>query len=394
MAPTSFTVETVNPLRALFVAPHILGDGPTRFVLDLVEALVAIEVAAEVFSIAAPVRQALVPHEAPQVPVTYGAEPGVRRRRALTTTAARLLGAASRATVVVASNEVGPGHIGAFFAGKALRKPTVAIAASNLHESLAVQSPRVQRVTRWEYPHFDAVACVSEGVVASARDLGVPGRRLRVIKNGANLDRVRRLAGNEPPEWLPAAPFIAAVGTLTDAKGFDFLIEAHARVRKGGAQHELVIMGEGPKRGELEASAEGLGVTDTVHMPGFVQNPFPVIARSSAFCMPSRFEGLPLALLEGLALQRPVIASDCVAGPREILDGGRYGELVGVGDVDALAAAISEHLSEPGRLEQMARDSSDHLRSFTVTAAAERYADLLREVASGPLHASPAPALG
>ena len=164
------------PLQILFVAPHLLADGPTRFVLDLAEILLAMEVGAEIFSIAPP-RHRQVPHELPSTGVTYGVSQGMRRRYALPVMLARLLRAARRSSVVVASNEVGPGHTGAFLAGKLVRRPTVAIAQNNLQASLSLQPERVQRISRWAYPRFDFVACVSDGVVSTAVDLGVPASR-------------------------------------------------------------------------------------------------------------------------------------------------------------------------------------------------------------------------
>ena len=197
-----------------------------------------------------------------------------------------------------------------------------------------------------------------------------------------NLERVRKLAEDAPPDWCPRGRYFAALGSLTQSKGFDLLIEAHAHTRER-SPHELVIMGEGPERQALEDLARQLRVAGTVRLPGFAQNPFPVLAGAVGFCMPSRFEGMPLALIEALSLGTPTIACDCVAGPRQILDGGRFGALLAVEDPASLAATMEDHLRDPAPLAARAKAAQTRLQDFTVEAAARRYVELFREAAEG-----------
>ncbi|MDQ2730458.1 MAG: glycosyltransferase, partial [Armatimonadota bacterium] len=129
---------------------------------------------------------------------------------------------------------------------------------------------------------------------------------------------------------------------------------------------------DGPDRAEFGRLVQELGLEDRVAMPGFVDNPYPFIAHAAAFVLSSRWEGLPTVLIEALACGTPVLSTDCPSGPREILENGRYGRLVPVGDVDALAEAMSDIIANhppPPPEESWGR--------FQVCTAASAYAALL-----------------
>ena len=148
-----------------------------------------------------------------------------------------------------------------------------------------------------------------------------------------------------------------------------------------GAQPErLVILGEGPERGALEALAASLGIAGRVDMPGFVANPFAVVARARAYAMPSNAEGFPNGLVEAMACGVPVVATNCASGPSEILadraretiSGGidvDAGALVPTDDVPAFAAALRRLLAEPHRSE-----CGKHARTRSLAYGVERAA--------------------
>jgi glycosyltransferase involved in cell wall biosynthesis len=125
---------------------------------------------------------------------------------------------------------------------------------------------------------------------------------------------------------------------------------------------------------DLEDLARRLGIADDVAFPGFVDNPYCWLSRARLFALSSRVEGFGMVLAEALALGVPVVATDCPSGPREILQGGRYGALVPVGDPGALAAAMTAALAgprpDPSTLKEAAAD-------YTVEAATRRYLAVL-----------------
>jgi glycosyltransferase involved in cell wall biosynthesis len=166
-------------------------------------------------------------------------------------------------------------------------------------------------------------------------------------------------------------PFLLAVGRLVPEKGFDLLLRAHAATAL-----PLVILGEGPERDALAALARELGTADRVSMPGFVDNPYAWMARAAALVLSSRREGLPTVLVEGLALGTPIASVDCPWGPREILDGGAYGELVPPGDDAALAGAITRAVAD-GRTPERVAHRRARADVFSLEAAVGSYARLL-----------------
>jgi glycosyltransferase involved in cell wall biosynthesis len=135
----------------------------------------------------------------------------------------------------------------------------------------------------------------------------------------------------------------------------------------------LLILGEGEERHALQRLVETLGVGSDVALPGFAANPFAYMARASMLVQTSRWEGFSNAVAEALACGCPVVATDCAGGTRELLADGRFGRLVDVGDVAAIAAAILATLTEPPPRDQLRRRAE----SFGVEVAVERYVEVL-----------------
>jgi glycosyltransferase involved in cell wall biosynthesis len=199
----------------------------------------------------------------------------------------------------------------------------------------------------------DAVIAVSEGVADDVtRATGIPRDRVDVIYNPVIMPALLPAAAERPSHaWFddPTHPVVLGVGRLTSQKNFALLIDAFALVKRDPCHHRarLVILGEGPDRPALEAQVRRYNLGDSVALPGFLENPYACMARAAVFALSSDFEGLPTVLIESLAVGTPVVATDCESGPREILRGGELGELVKVGDVPAMAAAIARALTNP-----------------------------------------------
>lgn len=130
-------------------------------------------------------------------------------------------------------------------------------------------------------------------------------------------------------------------------------------------------------RQRLETAVARLGLSEDVAFPGHATNPFSPVARADLFVLSSISEGMPSALIEALACGTPVVSTDCPSGPREILGEGRFGELVAVGDVGALAAAMARQLDAPRDREALRARARD----FELDRAVERYVALLEGVA-------------
>ncbi len=236
-------------------------------------------------------------------------------------------------------------------------------------------------LARRYFPTADAIVAVSQGVADDLATLtGLPPSRIRVLPNPiVTPDLARRAAEPLDHPWFEPGepPVVLGVGRLSRQKDFPTLLRAFSRVR-ADRPARLMILGEGPERGDLLALARRLGVGDDVSLPGFAPNPFPYFRRAGVFVLSSAWEGMPGALIQALACGAPVVSTDCESGPREVLKAGRYGRLVPVGKPEALAAAILETLREPRPVTDPAA-----VASFTRSAAVDQYLDLLRGAAGG-----------
>jgi glycosyltransferase involved in cell wall biosynthesis len=135
----------------------------------------------------------------------------------------------------------------------------------------------------------------------------------------------------------------------------------------------LLIIGDGPERPALEGLAHALGIAERVAFPGFQQNPFAYMARARLFVLSSAWEGLPGVLIQAMACGTPVVSTDCPSGPREVLEDGRYGPLVPVGAVEALAAAITRTLDDPLPSHLLEARAAE----FALAPVTDRYLDLM-----------------
>ena len=140
---------------------------------------------------------------------------------------------------------------------------------------------------------------------------------------------------------------LLAIGKLIPQKGFDLLIKAFAQVSDPHPEWTLTILGEGEMRSELEDLCLQLGLQDRVYLPGIVKNIDAHLRKADIFALTSRFEGFPLSLCEAMACGVPVIAADCLSGPREIIHNGIDGLLVVPENVDALSVGLDRLMSDP-----------------------------------------------
>lgn len=187
------------------------------------------------------------------------------------------------------------------------------------------------------YRHADAIVAVSDGVRSEVMNrFGIDSARVTTIHNPVIPDS--ELRAMPEPRHPPDQPFqITAIGRLAHQKGFDVLVRAMQHV---SLPWRLDIWGEGPERESLEKLIARLGLDASVHLRGYTHRPLAVLRQADLFVLSSRHEGLPTTLIEALACQCQIVATDCPHGPCEILQNGRLGRLVPPENVIALAEAI------------------------------------------------------
>lgn len=238
------------------------------------------------------------------------------------------------------------------------------------------------RRIRADYRRLDGITAVSEAVAADLRQhFAVSEVPLRVLCNPIVPDDLKARAARPCPHpWLVpgAPPVIVAVGGLRKVKDFATLLRAFARVP---AHHDarLLLLGEGKERGALTALARQLGIDARVDLHGFVDDPFPYLARARVLVLSSRREGLSNVLVEAMALGTPVAATDCPGGVRGLLDQGRLGPLTPVGDAEALAVSIDALLHSPTAPAALRRAAEP----FGVMAASRQYLAFFETLVAG-----------
>lgn len=210
------------------------------------------------------------------------------------------------------------------------------------------------------YRKYDRVVCVSEDVRRSFREMYGPVAETAIVYNC--YDDVEILHKAEKQVSEEEARTIIAIGRLTAQKGFDRLLRVHKRLIDEGIRYQLKILGEGEDRKALEAFVEQNGLTDTVALCGFQENPYPMLKNAAFYVCSSRYEGFSTTVIESLILGTPVVTTDCT-GMREILGDSEYG-LITANDDEAFYEGVKRMLTEPGLLECYARQAKVRSRDF------------------------------
>ncbi|MBI3408466.1 MAG: glycosyltransferase [Planctomycetes bacterium] len=199
---------------------------------------------------------------------------------------------------------------------------------------------------------FPVAIAVSEPIRQTLLQHGAQPARIRRVRNGIDHVAFQRSPGTREKvrhAWdLPQhSVVLGAVGRLEQEKRFDLLLEAAARVRIPEPVH-VVLVGEGSCRGELLENARKLGLENRLHLLGHRDDVKDLHQGFDVYVQTSDTEGIPNAVLEAMALETPVVATD-VGGTKEIISDGVHGWLTPRRDAEALAQAIGEALSEPAR---------------------------------------------
>lgn len=228
----------------------------------------------------------------------------------------------------------------------------------------------------WNHGTAARVITVSEaGGARLSREIPGFGSRVRVVQNGVDVDRVRKLAREDITFPWEEGHFVVMYGGSLDLhrKGLDILMRGFAAFLEQGSgwgAARLVLTGSGADEGRLRDLAGALGVAERVVFAGEHHNPYPLYAAADAFVLPSRREGFPNVLLEAMALGIPCVAADCETGPAEIIEDGVNGLLVPPEDPVALGIALKalfddralrERLGSAGRRTVTGRFGADRM---------------------------------
>ena len=196
-----------------------------------------------------------------------------------------------------------------------------------------------------------------------------------VIGNAISNPDVYKICKEKNPDKI-----ITSAGRLTKQKGFDILIKAFAKVHEIYPEYKLVIYGEGEERKNLESIIESLGLINSVFLPGVSKNYLNKVAKSDIFVMSSRFEGMPNALLEAMAIGMPCISTDCVAGPSELIRDYQNGILVKVDNIDEISEKIIQLINNPKLKNKISINAKQVINEHSQDIIYQKYNDYFFKV--------------
>jgi glycosyltransferase involved in cell wall biosynthesis len=232
-----------------------------------------------------------------------------------------------------------------------------------------------------QYGRYDAIAVLTPDMFREAQQL-FTGQPVNVaeLPNVIDVDELRVKA--RAPIERPAETFIVSVARLDEGqKDHTTLLRAFAQVRERQlSTADLVLIGEGRDQAALEQLAQELGIRSFVHFLGFCSNPFPYIRQAEMLVLSSRYEGFGMVLGEAMALGTPVISTDCPTGPRDLLEDGKGGLLVPVGDVDEMARAIERLHTDTELRRSLVQNALKKVATLAPESANQRMLTLVRQI--------------
>lgn len=169
----------------------------------------------------------------------------------------------------------------------------------------------------------------------------------------------------------PSGARILTVGSMKAQKNHPLLLRAFAQLDRPDAR--LMFVGDGEGRDAISSLAQELGVAGQVILAGFQGDPTPFYKTANLFALSSDYEGFGNVIVEAMAQSTPVVSTDCPSGPSEILEGGRYGQLVPVGDAGSMAEAMHAALEAPVNRDALKHRAAD----FAPAKMAARYLEIL-----------------
>jgi len=274
-------------------------------------------------------------------------------------------------------------NIAAVIAGKtSMSDTTIAIGIHNTHSmSKSASKGLISKVTQLLYPRLysqaDHVIAVSEGAKQDiVQNTTLKPNDVSVIYNPVVTEELYTEAAQSVDHpWLndDTIDVVLGAGRLAEQKDFETLIRAFEGVAEQKDNARLLIVGSGSKEAQLQTLVSELGLEDRVELVGYVDNLYAYMNAADVFVLSSRWEGFGIVLVEAMAVGTPVVSTDCPHGPNEILSNGEYGELVEVGDTEAMTDSIHRVLSNRDKGKQINQRASE----FSVSNISEKYQDEL-----------------
>lgn len=257
--------------------------------------------------------------------------------------------------------------------------------------NMEVESGLRRTINRLTSPlSSQVVACSAPVADFTVNRIGIRRDKVAVVTNGVDTRWFSRKAtDNTIPRsqemelgLVPGSPLLVTVAGLRPEKALQNLVEAVALLRRDGRGVSAAIIGEGTQRAEIQGRIDDLALGESVHLLGQLDDPRPVLKKADIFVLPSSAEGLPIALLEAMAMELPSVVTD-VGGIRRAIEDGVTGVLVEPSSPKALAEAIGALLDNEELRRSMGRRARERVElEFSIDAMVEDTIDLYERLLS------------
>ena len=281
-----------------------------------------------------------------------------------------------QADVIIGALELTATYV-AVLLGSVLKRPVIGWVHSNLQLYPPAQRWYHRFCLSLFYPWLNEVLAVSHSSADSVCNIFPRlASKTQVLEIPIDLERVRKLA-EEKVYRLLETPMLLGVGILNKVKSFDNAIRIHAALLRRKVPNHLVILGSGPEELNLLALAQELGVSDSVFMLGYVDNPYQWMDKADVFVLTSRVEGLSSVVIEALALGKLVVSTDCPGGLSEF-DVGEPEAIVPVDDVLAMTLAVQRALEDKNIGVRFAEKGPQIAGQYRPELAVRRFEEFLQ----------------
>lgn len=236
--------------------------------------------------------------------------------------------------------------------------------------------------SRWKYEQADKIAAISQGVKKVLISDGIPEKNIKVVPSGIDLNRFKNIDGKYIYDELRIDPNISLVGivaALVPHKDHKNFLHAAKRVKENFSKVKFLVVGEGLLKEELEQLTKELNLEEDVIFTGFRKDVLEIISILNVFVLSSYLEGLGTALLDALALNKPVVAT-AVGGIPEIVKNNETGILVPARDSKKLAQGIIKLIEDKILANELAENGKIHVQNFDVRKMVEKTEQIYQEV--------------
>jgi glycosyltransferase involved in cell wall biosynthesis len=265
-----------------------------------------------------------------------------------------------------------------------IKKETTIVSRLANHYSKTMESQKSVQRTLFKKALLasDHIITISHEMEQDLLDnIKIEPQKIQMIYNPIDIKSIQEKAQEEAPaELFNKRPVLTACGRLAEQKGFSYLIKAFGEIKKEFSNAQLLIIGEGELKEELQNLAASVGVEEDTHFLGFQNNPFKYTSRSDIFVLSSLYEGLPSALLEAMACGVPIVSTDCPSGPKEILENGKNGQLVKWGNINELVSGIRNLLNNKELQENYRQRGKNKVMEFSIKEIIKDYNNFIEKI--------------